>query len=147
MRGSQDRFPSWSPSRCRSSTPLNRPYPRATGPPGSRACSPAHAKLRGVSEYWFVDPDHDVIRVYRRASESSSRLLAANVVLESATYCWLCIDMASSTPVASRDIQGTKGSGSPAMARRAGPTVTVTASSLRTALPPLNTPLVGGTSA
>ena len=48
-------------------------------------------------------------------------------------------------PFASLDIHGTNGDGSVADTPT-GPTLTATANSLRTALTPLNTPLVGGTS-
>ena len=69
--------------------------------------------------------------------------------LRRSRYCCCCAELSLTvtTPVASRDIHGTNGSASPAIARRAGPTLTPTASSLLTALLPLKTPRVGGTSA
>ncbi len=74
------------------------------------------------------------------------RCRSAHEVADPSHCCWLSSSCVRA-PIASCDIHGTNAGTSPGRAGCAAPTATATASSLRTALNPLNTPRVGGTSA
>ena len=125
---------------------VNRQIGIATYSPRLDARGQQHARHRGVRrtrrEVRATRLRLPEFRVEFPKSDALTRPLRSG-------YCCCCCARSGppSGAAASRDIHGTNGGASPLMPASAGPTLTPTASSLRTALMPLYTPRVGGTSA